>query len=255
MDARSVPPGEGLVQLENPMALNTTLQHREAQLRKYSSIVHRAAYHMVSRLPASVEVDDLIQAGMIGLCDAMDRCVPEVGELEKFAMPRIRGAMIDELRECDWMSRGARRSRREIDEAVQRLQQRLLRQPAAQEVASELHMDIQEYQALMGKVHSMEFVHLEDIDSLDDESESLLDSACGDWQADPLSQIESQRRRTALVEAIGDLPQREQYVMVECYVNDRKLREIALDLGVTESRVCQLRSNAISTLRTRLQSH
>lgn len=237
------------------MTANTALYSRNEQLRKYSEIVYRAAYHMVSRLPASVEVDDLIQAGMIGLCDAMDRCVPGEGELEKFAMPRIRGAMIDELRECDWMPRGTRKSRRDIDGAVQRLQQRLLRQPVAQEVASELHMDIQEYHALVGKVHFMQLVHLEDIDLLDDEGESVLDGAFGDWQADPLSQMENQRRRSALVEAIGDLPEREQYVMVECYVHDRKLREIAQDLDITESRVCQLRSNAISMLRTQLHAH
>ncbi|AOF85701.1 RNA polymerase sigma factor, FliA/WhiG family protein [Hydrogenophaga sp. RAC07] len=237
------------------MTSNTAPLSRNEQLKKYSPIVHRAAYHMVSRLPASVEVDDLIQAGMIGLCDAMDRCVPEEGELEKYAMPRIRGAMIDELRECDWMPRGSRRSRRDIDGAVQRLQQRLLRQLVAQEVASELHLDIQAYHALMGKVHLMQLVHMEDIDQLDDEGESVLDGAFGDWHADPLSQIENQRRRKALVEAIVGLPQREQYVIVECYVNDRKLREIALDLDVTESRVCQLRSNAITMLRARLQAH
>ena len=230
--------------------------HHAEQLRQYRPLVRRVAHHMRSRLPASVELDDLIQAGMIGLSEAIQRCDPANGELEKFAMPRIRGAMLDEARASDWAARGCRKGQRDIDQAAQRLQQRLCRRPSESEVAAELGLSLCEYQALRAKLHRAQIVHLDDL-CLDDEDsdDSLHAPQLGDWGADPMSRLGDQRLQQALADAIQGLPEREQQVMLHLYQDDMKLRDIGLALGVSESRVSQLHRQAIGLLRERLQLH
>lgn len=230
-------------------------QHAQ-QLREYRPLVRRVAHQLRARLPPSVELDDLIQAGMIGLSEAIQRCDPATGELEKFAMPRIRGAMIDEARASDWAARGCRKSRRDIDQAAQRLQQRLCRQPCESELAAELGLALADYQALLARLHRAQIVHLDDLGLVDEDSdEGLHSTPLGDWSADPLSRLESQRLQQALAEAIQDLPEREQRVMLCLYDEDMKLRDIGQVLGVSESRVSQLHRQAIVLLRQRLRPH
>jgi RNA polymerase sigma factor for flagellar operon FliA len=230
------------------------------QLHQYRPMVRRVAQHMRSRLPASVELDDLIQAGMIGLSEAIRRCDPAEGELEKFAMVRIRGAMLDEARASDWAARGCRKGRRDIEQAAQRLQQRLCRQPSESEIAAELGLALGDYQALLAKLHRAQIVHLDDLgpqhqDSDDDSDDGLHTTPLGDWGADPMSRLGQQRLQQALVDAIHGLPEREQQVMLHLYEDDMKLRDIGAALGVSESRVSQLHRQAIGLLRQRLQLH
>jgi len=230
---------------------------RDAQLRQYSPLVHRLAHHMIAKLPASVEVDDLIQVGMIGLTEALARYEPSQGvQFETFASQRIRGAMLDELREGDWLSRGSRKMQKDIEHAVQKLEQRLQRAPKESEIASELGVPLAEYQQMLSRVRGAQLVYLEDMSGKGDDEDHFLDRYLpADAQSDPQSLLGDQRMRSALIDAINKLPEREQYVMSMYYEHDMNLKEIAAVLGVTESRICQLHSQSIARLRARLREH
>jgi RNA polymerase sigma factor for flagellar operon FliA len=222
-------------------------------LKQYSPLVRRLAHQLIAKLPANVEIDDLIQVGMIGLNDALCRFDPAQGvQFETFATQRIRGAMLDELRGSDWMSRGDRKHQRMIETAVHKLEQKLGRAPSESEIAAEMGMKLTEYQELLGKVRGTQLVYLEDM-SGDDGDEDFLDRHMVDADANPLGRLSDRKMREALVAAIENLPQREQYVMSMYYEHDMNLKEIAAVLGVTESRVCQLHSQSIARLRTRMR--
>jgi RNA polymerase sigma factor FliA len=226
-----------------------------SQLKQYSSLVRRLAHQMIAKLPANVEIDDLIQVGMIGLADALSRFDAAQGvQFETFATQRIRGAMLDELRGNDYLSRGTRKQQRSIESAVQRLEQKLGRAPLESEIAREMGTTLVEYQELLGKVRGTQLVYLEDM-SGDDGDNDFLDRHVGDDVANPLAQLQDHRMREALVEAIKVLPEREQYVMSMYYEHDMNLKEIAAVLKVTESRVCQLHSQSIARLRVKLRAY
>jgi RNA polymerase sigma factor FliA len=230
--------------------------NREEQLRKYTPLVRRLAHHMIAKLPPSVELDDLIQVGMIGLTEAIARYEPSQGvQFETFASQRIRGAMIDELRDGDWMSRGSRKSQKEIEQAVHKLQQKLHRAPMESEIAAELGMSLPDYQHLLAKVRGTQLVYLEDISGHGDDEDGFLERHVGASEPDPSSLLQDQRMRMALVEAIKNLPEREQQIMSMYYEHDMNLKEIAAVLGVTESRICQLHSQSIARLRAKLRDH
>jgi RNA polymerase sigma factor for flagellar operon FliA len=229
---------------------------REALIRQYVPLVQRLAHHMIAKLPPNVELDDLIQVGMIGLVDALSRFEESHGvQFETFATQRIRGAMLDELREGDWMSRGSRKSQKQIEQAMHRLEHRLGRTPLESEIAAELKMPLTEYQTLLGRVRGTQLVYLEDIGASADDEEGFLDRHVADEDADPMSVLKDQRLRSALVTAIESLPERERYIMGMYYEQDMNLKEIAAVLGVTESRVCQLHSQSIARLRAKMRSH
>jgi RNA polymerase sigma factor for flagellar operon FliA len=208
---------------------------------------------MMAKLPPSVEVDDLIQVGLIGLADALSRYEASQGvQFETFATQRIRGAMLDELRGGDWMSRGTRRQQREIEGAVRKLEQKLGRAPVESEIALEMGLPLLEYQDLLGKVRGTQLVYLEDM-SGDEGDEDFLDRHVADHDNNPLFKLQDHRMREALVGAIKNLPEREQFMMSMYYEHDMNLKEIAVVLKVTESRVCQLHSQAIARLRVKLR--
>ncbi len=222
-------------------------------LKQYSPLVRRLAHQMIAKLPANVEVDDLIQVGMMGLSDALTRFDTAQGvQFETFATQRIRGAMLDELRGNDWMSRGDRRHQRSIEAAVHRLEQKLGRAPHEGEIAAEMGMPLTDYQELLGKVRGTQLVYLEDM-SGDEADDDYLDRHVADEDANPIARLQDQRMREALVAAIKQLPEREGFVMSMYYEQDMNLKEIAAVLGVTESRVCQLHSQSIARLRSRLR--
>lgn len=228
---------------------------RNAMLRQYVPLVQRMAHHMMAKLPPSVQVDDLIQVGLMGLSEALTRFEASQGvQFETFASQRIRGAMLDELREGDWMSRGSRKSQKDIENAMRRLEHRLGRVARESEIATELGMSLPDYQELLGKVKGTQLVYLEDM-SGDDGDDSFLDRHTMDSDADPLEILQNHRLRTALVEAINGLPDREKYIMSMYYENDMNLKEIAAVLGVTESRICQLHSQSIARLRNKMRTH
>jgi RNA polymerase sigma factor for flagellar operon FliA len=223
-------------------------------LKQYSPLVRRLAHQMIAKLPANVEIDDLIQVGMIGLTDALTRFDAGQGVMfETFATQRIRGAMLDELRGTDWMSRGNRKHQRDIETALHKLEQKLGRAPSEGEIAKEMGVTLAEYQDLLNKVRGTQLIYLEDMSGQDGDND-YLDRHVVEQGSDPLAQLADQRMRQALVDAIKNLPEREQFVMSMYYEEDMNLKEIAAVLGVTESRVCQLHSQSIARLRTKLRT-
>ncbi len=229
---------------------------RDAMIRQYLPLVRRLAHHMIAKLPANVELDDLIQVGMIGLSEALTRYEVAQGvQFETFATQRIRGAMLDELRESDWMSRSSRKSQKDIEKALRRLEQKLGRSPLESEIAAELDMALVDYQSLLSKVRGTQLVYLEDMSHSEDDDGFLEHHDAADPAGDPMAMLRNQRLRSSLVTAIQSLPEREQYIMGMYYEHDMNLKEIAAVLGVTESRVCQLHSQSIARLRAKMRSH
>lgn len=229
---------------------------RNALIRQYQPLVRKLAHHMMAKLPANVQVDDLIQVGLIGLSEALTRFEAAQGvQFETFATQRIRGAMLDELRENDWASRGTRKSQKDIEAAIRRLEHRLGHSPLESEIAAELNMPLSDYQSLLAKVKGTQLVYLEDMTRNSDDEDSFLDRHMGDTEADPLNMLRNQRIREALVAAIKNLPEREQFIMSMYYEQDMNLKEIAAVLEVTESRICQLHSQSIARLRAKMRTH
>jgi RNA polymerase sigma factor FliA len=227
---------------------------RENAVVNYVPLVKRLAHHLVSKLPPSVQVDDIIQAGMMGLMDAANRYEKEHGtQFETYATQRIRGAMLDELRQNDWMPRAVRSSQRSIEKAMSGLEQRLGRAATDSEMANELHMTIGQYHELLNEARGCQLLHLDELGGGDGE-EQYLDRHRTDDDGDPSSQLEDQRFRGALVDAIDHLPEREKMVMGLYYEQDLNFREIAAAMGVTESRVCQIHTQAVARIRTKLKN-
>ena len=229
---------------------------RNALIKQYQPLVRRLAHHMMAKLPPSVEVDDLIQVGLMGLADALTRYEASQGvQFETFATQRIRGAMLDELRENDWMSRGSRKSQKDIETAMRKVEHRLGRIPKESEIAAEMGISLVEYQTLLGKVRGTQLVYLEDMSRHNEDDDTYLDRHVADSDADPLNMLRDQKLREALVAAIKLLPEREQYIMSMYYEQDMNLKEIAAVLDVTESRICQLHSQSIARRRAKMRSH
>jgi RNA polymerase sigma factor for flagellar operon FliA len=226
----------------------------DERITRHMPLVRRLAYHLISRLPASVEVDDLIQAGLIGLMEAARNFDPDAGvQFETFAGQRIRGAMLDTLREADWLPRQVRRNMREIETALHRAEQRLGRAPGEGDVAAELGVPLEEYQDMLGDARGHQLIHLDDFESDDDDHHGLLDLFASDTEADPARKLDDHGFRAELIAGIDALPEREKLVMALYYDEELNLKEIGAVLGVSESRVCQLHSQAIARLRTRLK--
>ncbi len=227
---------------------------KEQLVVQYAPLVKRIAHHLMARLPASVLVDDLIQNGMLGLLDAIHRFEDDQGaQFETYAVQRIRGAMLDGLRENDWLPRTLRREMRRVEAAIHELEQRHGRPPKESELAGALGMGLPEYQKLLGDARGHQLVYLEDLNAnAEGESEGFLDRHQVAGQLAPLEMLLEQDLRSNLIAAIDALPEREKLLMALYYDEELNLREIGEVLGVTESRVCQLHSQAVARLRARL---
>lgn len=225
---------------------------RHSAIERYGPMVRRMASQMIGRLPANVELDDLVQAGMIGLFDAMTRYESDRGaQFETFATQRVRGAMLDELRGSDWLPRSVRRNQRTIESAIHRAEQRLGRAALETDIAEELGMPLSDYQRLLDDARGAQLVHLDDYD--DDGEEGFLDRNVAAADGDPQATLGDSRFRHALVAAIEKLPERERLVMGMYYEQEMNLKEIGAVLGVTESRISQLHSQAVARLRTQMK--
>ncbi|KAF0813045.1 RNA polymerase sigma factor FliA [Andreprevotia sp. IGB-42] len=223
------------------------------RVQQHAPLVKKIAYHMVARLPASVEVDDLIQVGLMGLMEATRNFDPNAGvQFETFAAQRIRGAMLDELRSADWMPRQTRRNMREIDAAVHKLEQEYGRAPLEAEVAKSLDLPLDEYQQRLGDARGHQLLYYDDFDS-EDGSNDTLDQFVADHSANPLEAMSDAGFRKLLVAGLDLLPEREKLVMALYYDEELNLKEIGAVLGVSESRVSQLHSQAIARLRSKVK--
>lgn len=224
----------------------------QARIERLAPLVKRMAHHLMAKLPASVQVDDLIQAGLIGLMEAARHFDEAQGvQLETYASQRIRGAMLDELRENDWMSRSARKNNRQIESAIHRLEHQLGRSPIESEIATEMELSLAEYQSMLEEAQGHQLIHYDDYQD-EDGGNAQLDIFTADHEANPLEMLSQAGFRSTLVEAIKNLPDREKLMMSLYYEQELNLKEIGLVMEVSESRVCQLHSQAISRLRSQL---
>ena len=219
----------------------------------FAPLVKRIAHHMLARLPASVQLDDLIQAGMIGLMEACSRFEESQGiQFEAYANQRVRGAMLDELRSTDWLPRGTRKALRDIEAAMHRIQNRMHRPATEREVATEMNVTLTDYQQMLQDSKGYQLLHYDELS--DSDGDSYLERHVPDNRENPLERLEDKEFRSAVVDAIGDLPERERLMMGLYYEQDLNFREIAAILGVTESRVCQIHSQAIARIRSQLRN-
>jgi RNA polymerase sigma factor for flagellar operon FliA len=230
-------------------------------LKEYAPLVRRLALQLIAKLPANVDLDDLIQAGMMGLLDAATRYQDDQGaKFETYASQRIRGAMLDELRANDWVSRGLRQSSRSVAKAVHAQEQKLGRAPNEGEIARELQLPLEAYQQLLQEIHGCQLVYYEDFDRNEQENSFLDQQARGESGArgdsnGPLDQLLESGLRHRLVEAIEAIPERERLLLSLYYEQELNLREIGAVMEVSQSRVCQLHSQVISRLRASLAEH
>jgi RNA polymerase sigma factor for flagellar operon FliA len=230
------------------------LNDKNECLREYSQLVKRLAHQMMTKLPYSVQIDDLIQAGMIGLLDAASRYDEFHGaQFETYATQRIRGAMLDELRAADWLPRSLRRDMRLIETAISHLQQKLGRPPSETEIAEEMRMPLAEYQQMLQESRGAQLVYYEDFHNED--HDDFFERFEFSNDADPMDLLNDERFKTELVKAIENLPERERMLMGMIYEQDMNLREIGEVMGVSESRISQLHSQAVARLRSRLKGY
>lgn len=221
-------------------------------LTEHMPLVKRLAHQMKAKLPPSVEVDDLVQAGMIGLLDAIQRYEENHGaQFETYAVLRIRGAMLDELRSSDWMPRSTRQNMRKVEQAMATLQQQLGRPPSESEVAKSLKLSLADYQEMLGDSGGHQLVYYEDFHD-EDGNDSFLDRYAVD-EDDPLRALMETDFRQAVIDAIDALPPREKLLMGLYYEEELNLKEIGAVMGVSESRVSQLHSQAVARMRAYLK--
>ena len=228
---------------------------RAELVERYAELVKMVATKIAHRLPPSVELDDLISAGVIGLLDAIDKYNPsKSNNFKRYAEIRIRGAILDELRSLDWVSRSVRRQNSRIERVAERMSHKLGREPRAEEIASEMGMDVAGYQELMARLRPVLVVSFEDLGlNSDVERRSFEEFLEDPRKVDPYSQAYFTRLRDLLVEIIEELPEKQRIVISLYYFEEMNLKEIGRVLGVTESRVSQLHSAACRNLRVKLR--
>lgn len=223
----------------------------EDYVKKFAPLVKRIAYHLMAKLPASVQVDDLIQAGLMGLMDAAKNYDNTLGaQFETYAAQRIRGSMLDELRQADWLPRTVRKSLRQIEAAINKLEQKNQRAPNEEEVAKAMDIDLSVYQQMLLDARGHQLLYYEDLQDSDDSD--FFERHVAGKNGDPLQMLEDAGFRKVLAQSISVLPEREKQMMGMYYEQELNLREIGEVLGVSESRVCQLHGQAVARLRVKL---
>jgi RNA polymerase sigma factor FliA len=230
---------------------------REQLVLAFSPLVKYVAGRMSTGLPAHVEESDLISYGLLGLISAIERFDPDREiKFETFAITRIKGSIIDELRSLDWVPRSVRARARQIEKANAMLEHRLHRAPTDAEVAAELEMSVEEFQESLTRISNSSVIALDELWTLSDSSGdqvSLLDTIQDPDAIDPAHAMDATETKDRLADAIARLPEREKLVVALYYYENLTLREIGEVLGVTESRVSQLHTKAVLRLRSRLQ--
>ena len=230
---------------------------RERLVLAYAPLVKYVAGRMSSGLPSHVEESDLISYGLLGLISAIERFEPEREiKFETFAITRIKGSIIDELRSLDWVPRSVRTKAREIEKANAKLEHKLHRAPTDQEMAAELGVEVDEFQESLVRISNSSVVALDELWTVSDASGdqvSLLDTIQDPQALDPAMEMDTTEMKDRLADAIARLPEREKLVVALYYYENLTLREIGEVLGVTESRVSQLHTKAVLRLKSRLQ--
>ncbi|MFT7138876.1 MAG: RNA polymerase sigma factor for flagellar operon FliA [Candidatus Azotimanducaceae bacterium] len=222
-------------------------QTPDALVREYAQLVKRIAHHMVARMPSSVQPDDLIQSGMIGLLEAASKYDPGKGaSFETYAGIRIRGAMLDEIRKGDWVPRSVHRNVREVGNTMKLLENKLGRDASDREVAEAMGVTLSDYFDILKDSQGSKLFSFEEIPGTGE-------SGIASNSPNPMDQIQKRDFQRCLAEAIATLPEREQLVLSLYYDDELNLREVGEVLGVSESRVSQIHSQAALRLRSKLE--
>lgn len=228
---------------------------KEIILEEHLQLVRKLAQLLKAKLPANVELDDLIQAGMIGLLDAMRRYEDtQQAQFETYAVQRIRGAMLDELRSMDWLPRSVRDNMRKIEAAITQVEQTLGRQAAETDIAKHMGISSQEYSKLLNDSTGHQLLYFEDFHD-DVDSDDFLERFYTGDQDNPLDDLINAGFQQALAAQIEALPEREKLVMGLYYEHELNLKEIGAVLEITESRVSQLHSQAIARIRSKMREN
>lgn len=216
---------------------------------QYAPLVKRIAYHLMSRLPASVQADDLIQAGMIGLLEAARNYDASQGaSFETYAGIRVRGAMLDEIRKGDWVPRSVHRKARQMAEAVREIEHKNGRDARDHEIAAAMELDLNDYYKMLQDVSGHRVLSFEDVGVDEDSMINLV----ADQSLNPDEGLLREDFKRCLIEGISSLPERERLVLTLYYDEELNLREIGAVIGVSESRVSQIHSQALIRLKARM---
>ncbi|HEX5637930.1 MAG TPA: RNA polymerase sigma factor FliA [Gammaproteobacteria bacterium] len=215
-------------------------------IERHGPLVKRIAYHLLARLPANVQVEDLMQAGMIGLLEAAKKYDASKGaSFETYAGIRIRGAMLDEVRKGDWAPRSVHRKMRQVSEAIREIEHRTGRDAKDADVAQQMGISLNDYHDIMRDSAAARVFSLD----AEDEEHPLQ---IGSDEREPSSVLQEEGFEQALAKCIADLPEREQLVMSLYYNDELNLKEIGLVMEISESRVCQIHGQALIRIRARL---
>jgi len=230
---------------------------RERLISENVHLVKIIAYQVAVNLPPHIEVEDLISAGTIGLLEAIERFDASKGvQFNTYASIRIRGAIMDELRSMDWMTRSMRDKSNQIERAYGEVERRTGRTAEVEEVAGVLGISIDEFHALLGQVSALSVLNLEDLGIRNrDEGLNILDCIEDPEGKDPGHIARLNEIKMRIVEAVEGLPEKEQLIIVLYYYEDLTLKEIGKTLSITESRVCQLHSQTMHRLKARLRKY
>ncbi len=239
-----------------PPNLDAAERAKVEALHKYAPLVKYVVDRIASSLPKSIEKDDLINTAVIGLFDALDKYDQDRGtKFETYAIWRIRGAVLDELRSLDWASRTTRRKAREVERTCRRLDQKLGRAATEQEIATEMDLPLGEFTRLLEEVRGASLLSLDQTVSVDDEHDlaGLADLIEDGDAVNALDQIEDAESRDLLLESINCLSEQERLVVALYYYEEMTLKEIGETLSISESRVSQIHTKAVCRLRARMK--
>jgi len=234
--------------LAGGIAMYNNQQSQQQLVIQHAGLVKRIALHVLGRLPANILLDDLIQAGMLGLLEASSKFDQTKGaSFETYAGIRIRGSIIDEVRRGDWAPRSVHKNGRHIAKAISEIEQRTGQDAKDEDVAKELGVDVDQYHQMVKDVSNVRLIGIEDA-GLDEENLGIS----GENDGNPLKNVYNLDFKETLAQEIDKLPEREKLTMALYYDEELNLKEIGAVLGVSESRVCQLHGQALSRLKSRL---
>ncbi|MFO7554763.1 MAG: FliA/WhiG family RNA polymerase sigma factor [Desulfobacterales bacterium] len=227
-------------------------ERREELILKYAPLVKQIAERMAVRLPPNISKDELIGPGVMGLFDAIDKFDSERGiKFRTYASLRIKGAILDELRKMDWISRSVRRNINKIEDAIRILELKLDREPKDDEIAEQLGLDMDSYYKMISRSHGVSLLSLDEL--MSDDTTSRLNKQVAD-EPSPFDELKIREVKKIISKALAALSEKEQFVMSLYYYNELTLREIANVLNLTESRISQIHSKAIVRLRIKLKA-
>ena len=228
-------------------------KHREELILKYAPLVKQIAERMAVRLPPNISKDELVGPGVLGLFDAIDKFDSKRGiKFRTYANLRIKGAILDELRKMDWISRSVRRNIHRIEDAIRTLELKLGREPKDDEIAEEMGLDMDSYYRMISRAHGVNLLSLDEL-MLDGTTPKIAKQVSD--QPSPIDELKVKEIKSIIFKALSTLSKKEQIIMSLYYYDELTLKEIAKVLNLTESRISQIHSKVIIKLRVKLKSY